>query len=449
VNIQNFVDQINGVLINWPLYIFVVIVSLICTVAFRFIQFKYFFYAWKQVLFPSKDETQKKASADMTPLQAFMNTLNANLGNGAIAGMAVAIFAGGPGAALWVVIVGLLIMVLRFAEVFLSMHYASENKVSDLGRLGGPMLYLRQLPAGTTIAWIYGALCFFFCLLGGNSAQAKSITDSLSATFGVAPVICAAMIGLFIVYVVYGGAARVVKLTDKITPLKVIIFFTSSLMLLAYHYKGLLSALELIWASAFSTTAIVGGVLGYTVQHAIRQGMSRSIFASESGLGTAAILFGHTGSKASVKDGIISMLSTFISTLVCFIVALCIVVSGAWTTGLTSTPLTIAAFSTLFGADLGGIIVSFLSISFGVGVLVSFVYITREVWMFLTGGRWPAVFSIIYCLFAVGGALLDVKLVWDAISIPMGLMLIINLCGILYLIPVIRRAVIDFDKAQS
>ena len=128
MNIQSIVDSINSVLINWPLYIFVVAVSLICTVAFRFIQFRYFFYAWKEVLFPSKAETQKSASADMSSFQAFLNTLSANLGNGAIAGMAVAIYSGGPGAALWVIIVGLLIMILRFAEVFLSMHFGCSSK---------------------------------------------------------------------------------------------------------------------------------------------------------------------------------------------------------------------------------------------------------------------------------------------------------------------------------
>ena len=148
---------------------------------------------------------------------------------------------------------------------------------------------------------------------------------------------------------------------------------------------------------------MIGGVIGYTIQHAIRSGMSKSIFATESGLGTAAILFGHTGSKTPVKDGIIATFSTFISVLVCFIVALCIIASGVWTTGLTSTPLTIAAFSTVFGEQFGGIAVSFLSISFGVGVLVSFAYITREVWLFLTNNKYANIFPMIYCLFAFGG----------------------------------------------
>src|ERR1700722_4027829 len=139
-------------LVSWPLFVYVLGISIICTIALKFIQFRYFFYAWKNILFPGQSQVSKEhGKVDMTPIQAFINTLSTNLGNGAIAGMAIAIYQGGPGAALWVVIIGFIIMVVRFAEVFLSMHYGAELNETQASKLGGPMLYLRKVPYGSTL----------------------------------------------------------------------------------------------------------------------------------------------------------------------------------------------------------------------------------------------------------------------------------------------------------
>lgn len=452
MNIQTVIDQINNVLISWPLFAFVIGTSLVCTIALRFIQFRYFFYAWKQVLFPQKEEVQTHGKVDMTPIQAFISTLSTNLGNGAIAGMATAIYAGGPGAALWVLIFGFLVMIVRFAEVFLGMHFGAELSESQSTKLGGPMLYLRKVPFGPTLAIIYAVMCLPFGFLGGNGVQSKSISVSLVTTFGqygVTPLMCGIGLFLFMLYVVFGGAGRVVKVTEQIMLVKVIVFFSTTLIVIGYHYQAIWPALQLITSSAFNTTAVIGGAIGFTVLQAIRLGMARSIFASESGLGSAAILFGHTGSKSAVKDGIISTLSTFLSAVVCFIVALCIVVSGVWNSGLQSTDLTIAAFSTVFGPIIGGIAVSFLSITFGIGVAVSYAYITQEVWLFLTGGRGAKIFAILYSLCSFFAAIIDVQVVWDAATIPMVTMLIINLFGIIYLLPVIKKSVGNFIETNK
>ena len=177
----------------------------------------------------------------------------------------------------------------------------------------------------------------------------------------------------------------------------------------------------------------------------MRFGVSRSILATEAGLGTAAVLFGFTGSKKPMDDAIMSMMSVFISTLVCFMVSLCIVASGVWDNGLTSTALTIASYNTLFG-QYGGWIVSFLSVSFGVGVLVTYVYIARAAWLFLTGGRLEFVFSILYCLCAFAGALVNVDVVWKSGDVVNAVMLLINLLGIAYLLPVMRKGISEFKQ---
>ena len=251
---------------------------------------------------------------------------------------------------------------------------------------------------------------------------------------------------LFIMYVVFGGASRIVKVSDRIVPLKVAVFCISSFIVLFYHRAELISAISLMFSMAFSSTAVLGGSIGFAVQQAMRYGILRSIMATESGLGTAAILFSSTGSTEPVKDGIISMLSTFLSTLVCFIVALCIVVSGVWSSGLTSTALTIASFTTVFGV-YGGWVVSFLSISFGMGVLVSYAYITREVWLSVTRGKLLFFFPILFCAVTFAGALVCVDFIFGLADLIMAGMLIINLFGLLYLLPIIKKAVMQFKKS--
>lgn len=453
MSIQSLIDNLEHLLINWPLFIFVIGVSIICTIAFRCIQLRYFIYSWKQILFPSKEETTK--TGDMTPMQAFINTLSSNLGNGAIAGMATAIASGGPGAAFWVVFFGLLVMAARFAEVFLSVYFGAQAPIGT--KVGGPMLYLRYVICGPALAYAYAVFCLWFGFISGCSIQTNSIRISLVTTFGeyLTPIFgayvihaCAIVLFLFTVYVVAGGAARVVKISNALVPVKVILFFSTAFIILIYHAAAIIPAISLIVKSAFTPVAAIGGLLGFSVQQAIRFGMMRSIFASESGLGTAAIFFGFTGSKNPVQSALLSTLSTFLSTLVCFIVALCIIASGVWTSGLKSTDLTIAAYQTVFSGLSGGILVSFLSLTFGMGVLVSYAYLTREVWFFLTGGRFALAFSILYCLAALAGGLLDVDIVWKSSDIVMAFMLIINMLGILYLIPVIRKNV-DLFMAQN
>jgi AGCS family alanine or glycine:cation symporter len=295
-------------------------------------------------------------------------------------------------------------------------------------------------------------MTLIFGLLIGNGAQTNSISTSLKTTWHIPIEISAVTLLIFVFYIVLGGAARIARVSERLVPLKVATFFISAIAILIYHSQSIIPALQEIWVSAFHTTAIAGAAAGFAVKQAMQYGIIRSIFATESGIGTAGILFSSTGSEEPIKDGIMSMLSTFISTLVCFLVALCILVSGALPTALAQnaygSALTIATFNTVFG-EYGGWIVSFLSVSFGAGVLVSYAYITREVWLFLTGGRFDFLFNVIYCAVAFIAALTDAQTVWDTGNIIISIMLFINLYGIVYLIPVIRRALATFEGTRE
>ncbi len=429
--------------IGWPLIAYVAMVGLAYTIALRAIQFRYFFYSCYITLFPSEhqDKSGKIGGPATTPIQAFINTLSTGVGNGSLAGMATAIHAGGPGAAFWVLAFGVLLMAVRFVEVYISVIYAAKTDRPML--LGGPMLYLKSVPGGKVLSFVYAISCLCLGLTLGSCMQANSIAVSAYATWGTSTYITSALLTLFILYVLCGGSDRVSQVTSKLVPFNLAIFFLASFSLLIYHWSGLFEAMRLIFVSAFNPVSAIGGMLGFSVQQAIRLGMTRSVMATESGLGTAAILFGFTGSNAAIRDACMSMLSTFISSLICFMLAVCIVVSGVWTTGLDSTALTGAAFNTVF-CSFGGYLVSFLSLSFGVSVMVGYVYITRATWMFLTGGRFIYGITILYAASVAIGALVKVGVVWGAAEIVTAIMLCINLFGLLWLLPeVIQRLTYD------
>lgn len=434
-NINRSMISINDFIWGWPLLIFVMCATVVTTIALKGIQFTQFFQAWKLTVFPEKEI----CVGDMTPFQAFMNALSTSIGNGSIAGIATAVQLGGPGAALWIFIFGLFSMILRFAEVYLSIEFAPLKQVH--GTIGGPMIYLQKLPAGKILAYIYAISLLFLGLASGNAMQANSICLGFVRVLSISPIVVAFILLAFVAYVMLGGAERIVKVSDMIVPVKVGLFFSTALIVLGYHYQSLWDAFGLIITGAFYPQAIMAGAAGYMIQQAMRYGIVRSVNATEAGIGTAAVLFGGTACKEPYKNGLMSMISVFISAnLVCFMVALMIIASGVWNNGQTSLNLTISAYETVFGV-LGGWIVTLLSVSFGMGVLVTYGYIARSCWLFLTSGRFERFFDILFCAATFVGALAKVDVVWNAADIGNTGLLITNLLGILYFLPYIRKKI--------
>lgn len=425
-HINTIIQSISSVVNGWPLIIFIACVSIVTSFLIGGLQFRAFFKAVKLIIFPGQNDALE-SEKDMSPLQAFINTLSTNLGNGSIAGTATALAAGGPGAAVWIIVFGFLTMSIRFVEVYMSALYGIKYKDSILG---GPMLYLKDIPGGAFLPLVYSVLCFLFALVGGNAIQANSISIGLQATTGLSGMIIAGALFAFVLYVMCGGAQRIVAVSDYLVPLKVLLFFGSAFCVLIYHYTMIVPSLILMIRAAFDLKALGGALVGVTLQKAIQLGMQRSIFATESGLGTAAILFGSTESQNPFESGLLGMMSTFVSSVVCFLVALCIVVSGAWSSGLTSTALTIAAYQTVFGL-YAGLIINALALLFGLGVIISYGYVVRAAWIFLTHNRYQYVCVVLYGLAACFGALGAVEFVWMITDIIMAGMLIINVYAVL------------------
>ncbi|MGC2310131.1 MAG: alanine:cation symporter family protein [Candidatus Babeliaceae bacterium] len=423
---------------GWPLVIFMISSAIFMTIALKAIQFRYFFESWKYVFFPEKIHGSQEKF--ISPFQAFVNTLSASIGNGSTAGMATALYAGGPGAAFWIFILGFFNMALRFVEVYASTRFVD---ISGSGFLrGGPMVFLQKVPGRKFLPALYASFCLYVSFVAGSAVQCNSMRIGIERLTALNPFLIATLLATIVLYGMLGGARRIIIWSEIIIPFKVGLFFVVTGFVLFSHYHALINALKIIIESAFYPQAVAGALAGHSIKNALRFGISRSASATEAGLGTAGILFGSTGTKHPFKTALMSMTSIFISNhLVCCSLLLLFVASGVWNSGLTSTAMLCAAYETTFGT-MGCLIATFLSIIFGIGVLIAYAYIGRECWMFLFKGRFLFLYTALYCALAFIGALSHVEVIWSAVDIGNAGMIIINVYGLLVLLPKIRKEVV-------
>lgn len=417
----------------WPLPIFLCLVGLSITFLFNFVQIRYFFTSWKYVLFPKKETGG--SSDTLSPIQAFFSTLGAVLGNGSLVGMASAMFTGGPGGAFWLIVFGFIAMPIRFAEVFASSVFTVDT---EHGKRGGPMVYLARVPGGSFLPYVFSFICLVYCLVAASMMQSNSMAGGITNVTGASSWMVAVLLFIFIVYIMLGGAKRVIKFAEMVAPIKVVLFLLATGAVIIYFLPQFFGAIKLMFAGAFTTQALIGGLVGHTMQNAMRLGIGRAINASEAGLGSSSVMFGATGGKNPVESSIMSMALVFIIELICFLIMFAFMMSGTWNSGANGMELVIATYSTVFGS-LGAWVATTLSVLFGAGTLVGYAFIGRECWFFLTKGRWEWLFMVLYSVMVPVGALSSVGFVWDLLDLVVAALTICNLYGIFYLLPQLRR----------
>ncbi|MGZ6250862.1 MAG: alanine/glycine:cation symporter family protein [Candidatus Chromulinivorax sp.] len=430
-----------------PLLIGFFLASLFVSLQLRFVQFRYFLSAIRMLFVLDTPGSKKEKSGELTSFQAFINTLGANIGNGSLAGIPLALCTGGPGAIFWLIVISTFAVALRYAEVYLGMAFIGKHRFGSAK--GGPMLYLSLLPGGAVLAYLFAIFCLGYAFFAGNIIQCNSVAVALQRSWGIDRYLTAFFILIFILYVLIGGAQRIVKYLDMLVPFKVLLFLGSSITVLMYNYHALPHAFYTIFQGAFHPQAFIGGSFGYALMTVMTVGLKRSVLIHEAGLGTAAVAFGSTAGEYAVKDSILSMLSVYINThIICLMIGLTILVSGVGlNTGEMSTDLVVSAYETVFGSYAGWII-SFLSINFGISVLVSYAYLGRVCWDFVTGGKFMFVFPILYAAAAFFGSYMTVGLAWDLADIVNAGLLIVNILGLIWFIVTIRRGLLDYETER-
>lgn len=387
----------------------------------------------------------KKAisSRGITQFQALSTALAATIGTGSIAGVATAIFYGGPGAVFWMWISALLGMMTSCAEKTLSVHYRIQ--AADGGWQGGPMYYMEYGLRCKPLAVTFSLFCILQTLVGGNLVQSNSIATALEASFHfdrlAVGIITAGLTGT----VILGGIKRIGQVSERLVPCMAILFLIGGLIVLVVRHASLPDAVRLIFQEAFSAKAACGG---YGAAAAMRYGIARGVFTNEAGLGTSAMAHAAADVESPAHQGMWGIFEVFIATLViCSVTALVILTSGAYDVhtslqailsgcvedSMLGAPLSSAAFATVFGS-YGGVFVSVCLILFAFTSLLGACYYGEQCISYLTGTRRIAPFYRVFFLAAIIlGSTTDLSATWLLVDLTNGLMAIPNLIALLLL----------------
>lgn len=428
--------------------------SLLFSVYFNFINFRFFKHAIHVVC---GKYDNKQDAGEITSFQALTASLSGTVGLGNIAGVAIAISLGGPGAVFWMVLMGLLGMSSKFLEVALGVKYRQKSKENQ-EIFGGPMYYIKPAfdkidgvfcgiktsSLGRAMAIFFAVACIGGAIGGGNLFQANQAyqqavavtggNESFLQSYGWA-------FGLFLAVltgvVTLGGVRIIGSVTAKLIPFMALIYVGAGLLVIVMNVTAVPDALKMIVTQAFSAEAGVGALIG-----AILQGVKRASFSNEAGLGSAAIIYAATRTKSHIQQGFASMLGPFIDTvIICLVTALVIVLSGVYedSQGIAGVEMT----SKAFGEDIV-VFPYILAVSvflFAYSTLITWSYYAEKAVVYLFGERkiFVTLFRVTFLGFVVVGCTLELSNVVRASEALLFIMAIPNLIAMYLLAPEIKK----------
>ena len=406
-------------------------------------------------------ETIRDDSADgeVSHFQALTAALSATVGLGNIAGVAVALSIGGPGATFWMVVAGLLGMASKFAECTLGVKYRDVG--ADGTVYGGPMYYLKKGLAEKNMAGLGKVLAVIFAIFviggsfgGGNMFQANQAAAQFTQLFelggGNAGFYFGLVMAALVAVVIIGGIKRIASVTEKIVPFMAGIYVLAALVILAANYHHIGDAFSLIFEGAFSGLGIAGGLVGVMIQ-----GIRRGAFSNEAGVGSAAIAHSAVRTKYPASEGIVALLEPFVDTVViCTMTALVIIITNfengfmEYGTEITEgVEMTATAFDTVIPHF--SIVLTIAVILFAFSTMISWSYYGMQGWKYLFGkGKiTDLVYKILFLIFVVIGASIGLGSVINFSDAMIFAMVVPNIIGVLLLTPVIKRELKKYMNA--
>ncbi len=404
-----------------------------------------------------KQKGSKSDGVNISPFQAVTTALAGTVGTGNIAGVTGAIFTGGAGAVFWMWVAAFFGMVTKYAEIVLAMKY----RVKDEKGLyhGGPMYYIEN---GIGKSWKW--LAVIFCLLGGlasfgigNIAQSSEISGALGDLFHVPPLASGIVIAFVVALVTLGGIKRIGIVTSLLVPFMSVFYILAGIVVIILRIGHIPAVFGQIFSGAFSFKSVGGGLFGYTIMMAMKQGFARGVFSNEAGLGSAPIAHAASSTEEPCEQAIWGVFEVFIDTIViCSITAFAVLLSGILDAegGLSAFAskgaAAAAAFNTILPGTLGGKIIELSLLFFALSTILSWAYYGENCWGYLTKNNKGVllVYKVIFALVCIVGAMGSGTLMWDIADTLNGLMAIPNLIALLVLSGVVAKLTKDYFSSH-
>jgi len=454
---------VNFIFMSFPgtdfpwIVMWLVIAASVFTIYFGFVQFRYFGHAIGLV---KGDYSDPDDAGEVSHFQALATALSGTVGLGNIAGVAVAVGIGGPGATFWMILAGLLGMASKFTECTLGVKY--RNEYPDGTVSGGPMYYISKgfdelgLPGGKILAILFSIFCILGALGGGNMFQANQAHAQIQGVVGFefSGLITGFIFAAIVFIVIVGGVKSIARVTEKVVPFMGIMYVSAALIILLVNYDKIGWAFGEIFRGAFTDVGLVGGIVG-----ALIQGFKRAAFSNEAGVGSAAIAHSAVKTKEPITEGFVSLLEPLIDTVViCTMTALVIIISQqmiidpetgkymvneagngiATVDGNGGVALTSAAFAS--GISWFPFVLAIAVVLFAFSTMISWSYYGLKAWTYLFGeGKTSElIFKVIFCIFIVIGAAASLGPVIDFSDAAIFAMAVVNIFCLYFLMKLVK-----------
>jgi AGCS family alanine or glycine:cation symporter len=434
--------------------VWLIVAATIFTFYFRFINIRAFKHGFQLV---RGDYHDPEAAGEVTHFQALATALSGTVGLGNIAGVAVAVSLGGPGATFWMILAGFLGMSSKFTECTLGVKY--RNELPDGTVSGGPMYYLTKGLAekgvnfaklGKVLAVLFAIFCVGGSFGGGNMFQAnQSFAQLVNVTGGDSSwladkgwlygLVVAVLVGLVIV----GGIKGIARVTSKIVPFMAVIYVIAGLAIILLNFTKIPYAIGAIIDGAFTAEGISGGVIGV-----LFQGFKRAAFSNEAGVGSAAIAHSAVQTNRPVTEGFVALYEPFVDTVVvCTITALVIIITGTWDPSVdpsAGVQLTSSAFESAF--SWFPLVLTVAVVLFAFSTMISWSYYGLKAWTFLFGENkfTDTSYKILFLIFVVLGSSMQLGAVIDFSDAMIFAMAFPNLLGCYFLLPVVKKELNEY-----
>ncbi len=439
-------------------------VGVIMSLGTGFFQFRRMFHVLESTIISAlrrktRAETASKGKS-ISQLQAVSGALAATIGTGNIAGVATAIMMGGPGAMFWMWVSALTGMMTIYAENVLGIYYRKRNEAGEWA--GGPMYYIEEGLSGMRglkriakpLAMAFALCCTLASFGIGNMTQVNTISTTLESSFAIPPAVTGIVLAIIAQLVILGGISRIGAVAEKMVPFMAGGYMLLTLIILFSNYREIPHIFSSIISNAFGVNAITGGISGVMVKQAVTMGFKRGVFSNEAGLGSSVIINCASDVKEPAVQGMWGIFQVFVDTIViCSLTAFALLSTGVvGRTGPGGVPiqgaaLVAEAFSTVFSNAAGGLL-AVAVLFFAFATVIGWSYFGEKSVEYLLGSRAVMPYKIIFVLFIVVGALLEMDLVWDISDTLNGMMAIPNLIALLLMAKVVIKITDNYSRRK-
>lgn len=431
LSVFNFIDTILWG--PWTLAFFG-FAALFFTIKSKFFQVTHFKFILKntfgKIFSPAPSSIEGKGM--MSPFQAVTTSLAGTVGMGNIAGVAVALSIGGPGAIFWMWLLAIFAMMLKTVEITLGVHYRSKD---ELGARGGPMYYITKGLGWKPLAILYSVGMITNSVLASSVLQSHTVARAFHASYAINPyLVTGFMIGVTAL-VILGGVSGIGKFSERMVPVMSLVYIIGGLIIIIINIATIPQVFQTIFHYAFSPYPAAGGLAGISIALTIKQGVARGMQSNEAGLGTGAIVHATATTSHPFQQGIWGAFEVFIDTIIiCTITSFVVLSTGALTGTETGVDMVLKAFSMVFSESVARALISFAILTFCLSTMIGFYIYYETSITHLFGKKYINYFKIIYLIPGIIVAdFQNADQLWVIANVSVGVVAIPNLVAVLSL----------------